>query len=113
MPSQEAERILHHLQWLYPLRRDMTSLIEQQVREVLTALEQLARDQAHDVATLTERLEKTRQQIKQVATRAEAVQITALGYQKRADAQDQLIQTLTTSLQEGREARKTLSEQLA
>src|SRR6266849_5208416 len=67
------------------LRRDMTMLVEQQVREVLTALEQMARDQAHDVATLIERLEKTEQRIEQVATRAEAAQITAASYQKRAD----------------------------
>src|SRR5258706_15931077 len=98
---------------LTTLRRDMTTLVEQQVREVLTALEQLSRDQAHDVATLTERLEQLTQRIEQVATQAEAAQITALGYQKRADAQDRLIQTLTASLQEEHEARKTLSEQLA
>ena len=95
------------------LREALTTLIEQQVREVVTALEQLARDQAHDVATLTESLEQLTQRIEQVATRAETAQTTVASYQKRADAQDQLIQTLTTSLQEEREARKTFSEQLA
>src|SRR6266568_5073286 len=95
------------------LREALTTLIEQQVREVVTALEQLARDQAHDVATLTESLEQLTQRIEQVATRAETAQTTVASYQKRADAQDRLIQTLTTSLQEEREVRKTLSEQLA
>ena len=98
---------------LTTLRQDMMTLVEQQVREVMKALEQLSRDQAHDVATLTERLEQLTQRIEQVATRAETAQTTVASYQKRADAQDQLIQTLTTSLQEEREARKTLAEQLA
>jgi len=98
---------------LTTLRRDMTMLVEQQVREVLTALEQLARGQAHDVATLDSRLERMEQRVEQVTTKAEAVQITAVSYQKRADAQDQLIQTLTASLQEEHKARETLSEQLA
>jgi len=109
----EARRELAQQQEaLTTLRRDMTTLVEQQVREILTALEQLARDQAHDVATLTERLEQLTQRIEQVATRAETAQTTAASYQKRADAQDRLIQTLTTSLQEERKARKTLVEQL-
>jgi len=38
------------------LRRDMTTLIEQQIREVFIALEQVARDQAQDVAAQNERL---------------------------------------------------------
>jgi len=94
---------------LTTLRQDMMTLVEQQVREVMKALEQLSRDQAQDVATLTEHLEKIEQRIEQVATRAETAQTTAASYQKRADAQDRLIQTLT----EEREARKTLSEELA
>ena len=98
---------------LTTLRRDMMTFVEQQVREVMTALEQLSRDQMQDVATLTEHLEKIEQRIEQVAMRAETAQTTAASYQKRADAQDRLIQTLTTSLQEEREARKTLTEQLA
>ncbi len=98
---------------LTTLREALTTLIEQQVREVVTALEQLSRDQAHDVATLTERLEQLVQRIEQVATRAETAQTTVVSYQKRADAQDRLIQTLTTSLQEEREARKALSERLS
>ncbi len=95
------------------LRRDMTTLIEQQVREVLTTLEQLAKDQAHDVATLTERQEQLTQRIEQMATQTEATHIMAASYQKRADTQDQLIQTLTSSLQEEREARKAQASQLA
>src|SRR6266852_2657875 len=37
---------------LVTLRRDMTTLVEQQVREVLTALEQVERDQVQDAAQL-------------------------------------------------------------
>lgn len=98
---------------LTTFRRDMMTLVEQQVREVMTALEQLSRDQAQDVATLTEHLERLAQRIEQIAMRAETAQTSAASYQKRADAQDRLIETLTTSLEEEREARKTLTEQLA
>jgi chromosome segregation ATPase len=98
---------------LTALRQDMTTLIEQQVREVLTALEQLARDQAHDVATLTERLETLEQRIEQVAKRAEAAQITVLGYQQHADTQDQVIAELRAQLQEEAQARQRLSTQVA
>lgn len=92
--------------------QELSRTIEQTGRDLTKDIEALSRDQAQDVATLTERLEKMEQRIEQVATQAEAVQITALGAQKRADGQDRLIQTLTTSLQEEREARKTLAEQL-
>lgn len=98
---------------LATLRRDMTTLVEQQVREVLTALEQLARDQAHDVATLTERVETIEQRLEQVATKAEAMQITALGYQQRADVQDQAIAELRAQLQEEAQARQLLTTQVA
>jgi chromosome segregation ATPase len=98
---------------LATLRRDMTTLVEQQVREVLTALEQLARDQAHDLATLTERLETIEQRIEQVAKRVEAAQITVLGYQQHADTQDQVIAELRAQLQEEVQARQRLSMQVS
>jgi hypothetical protein len=98
---------------LVTLRRDMTTLVEQQGRDVLTTLEQLSNDQARDVADLHARLEQIERRLEQVATQAEAVQITVDSYQKRADGQDRLINTLTRMLQDETEARKTLSEQLA
>ncbi len=93
--------------------QELSRTIEQTARDLTKDIEALSRDQVQDAAQFHERLEKMEQRIEQVATRAEAAQITALGYQKRADGQDRLIQTLTTSLQEEGEARKTLAEQLA
>jgi len=97
---------------LVTLRRDMTTLIEQQVREVLTALGQVERDQARDVAQLNARLEKIEQRIEQVWTRAEAAQITALGYQKRADKQENRLEELWKLLQGEIAARQALEQQV-
>lgn len=109
--QQELERrLIEQANQVDLVRRDLK---EQQACEVLTALEQVERDQTQDAAQFHERLEKGEQRIEQIGTRMEAAQITALGWQKRADGQDRLIQTFTTSLQEEREARKTLAEQLA
>ncbi|MHB8596700.1 MAG: hypothetical protein ACYDER_07810 [Ktedonobacteraceae bacterium] len=111
--STRLTQVAHDLAALEKQFQEVSRTIEQTAHDLTTDIEALSRDQAQDVATLTEHLERLTQRMEQVATRAEAVQITALGYQKRADAQDRLIQTLTTSLQEECEARKTLSEQLA
>ncbi len=97
---------------LVTLRQDMTTLVEQQVREVLTALEQLSRDQAQDVARLHERLEKIEQRIEQVATRAEAEQAAVLGYQKRADVQESRLQDVWKLLQGEIAARQALEQQV-
>jgi hypothetical protein len=90
---------------LVTLRRDMTTLVGQQVREVLTALEQLSRDQAQDGAQRNARLEK-------VATQAEAVQTTALGSQKRADGQESRLQDIWKLLQGEIAARQALEQQV-
>ncbi len=97
---------------LVTLRRDMTTLVEQQAREVLTALEQVERDQAQDVAQFHERLEKAEQRIEQVGTRVEAAQITALGYQKRADKQESRLEELWKLLQGEIAARQALEQQV-
>src|SRR6266852_3776680 len=97
---------------LVTLRQDMTTLVEQQVREVLTALEQLSRDQAQDVARLHERLEKIEQRIEQVATRAEAEQAAVLGYQKRADVQESRLQDVWKLLLGEIAARQALEQQV-
>src|SRR5713226_4137606 len=95
------------------LRRDMTMLVEQQVREVFTAVEQLARDQAQDVAAQNDRLEKIEQRIEQVVTQAKATQITALGFQKRADDQDQRLQEVRKILQGEVAARQALEQRIS
>ncbi len=97
---------------LVTLRRDMTTLVEQQVREVLTALEQVERDQAQDAAQLHECLEKVEQRIEQMATQTEAVQLTALGYQKRADGQESRLQDVWKLLQGEIAARQALEQQV-
>jgi chromosome segregation ATPase len=97
---------------LVTLRRDMTTLVEQQVCEVLTALEQVERDQAQDAAQFHERLEKVEQRIEQVAMQTEAVQITALGYQKRADGQESRLQEVWKLLQGEIAARQALEQQV-
>jgi len=97
---------------LATLRLDMTTLVEQRVREVLAALEQLERDQAQDVATLTQHLEGIGQRVEQVATRADAAQITALGYQKRADRQESRLEELWKLLQGEITARQALEQQV-
>ena len=94
---------------LATLRRDITTLVEQQVRQVLTALEQLARDQAQDIARLHERLETFEQRIEQV----EAAQITVPGYQQHANTQNQVIAELRAQLQEEVQARQRLSMQVS
>ncbi len=90
---------------LTTLRRDMTAFVQQQMREVWTALEQVKRDQAQDRAQLHERLE-------QVAAQMEAVQITALGYQQRADGQESRLQEVWKLLQGEIAARQALEQQV-
>jgi chromosome segregation ATPase len=97
---------------LVTLRRDMTTLVEQQAREVLTALEQVERDQAQDGAQRNARLEKVEQRIEQVGTRVEAAQITALGSQKRADKQESRLEELWKLLQGEITARQALEQQV-
>jgi uncharacterized protein YbcI len=97
---------------LATLRQDITTLVEQQVREVFTAVEQLARDQAQDVAAQNERLETIEKRMEQVATRAEAAQVTALGAQKRADDQDQRLQEVRKILQGEVAARQALEQRI-
>ena len=112
----QVDQVRHDLkeqqEALVTLRRDMTTLVEQQMREVLTALEQVERDQAQDAAQFQERLEKVEQRIEQVAAQTEAVQNTALGYQKRADVQESRLQEVWKLLQGEIAARQALEQQV-
>jgi chromosome segregation ATPase len=92
--------------------QELSRIIEQTVRDLTKDIEALSRDRAQDVAALTERLEHLTQRIEQVGTRAEAAQITMLGYQKRADGQDQRIEDLWKLLQGEIAARQTLEQQV-
>ena len=86
--------------------------IEQAVRDLSKVIEAVSRDQAQDVATLTESLEKMEQHIEQVGTRVEVAQITALGYQNRADKQETRLEELWKLLQAEIAARQVLEQQL-
>ncbi len=94
---------------LVTLHRDMTIFAQQQMREVLTALEQVERDQAQDAAQFQECLEKVEQRIEQVAAQTESVQTTALGYQQRADGQESRLQDVWKLLQGEIAARQAAS----
>lgn len=92
--------------------QEVSQAIEQAVRDLTKDIEALSHDQAQDVATLTEGLERLTQRIEQVGTRAEAAQITALGYQKRADQQESRLEELWKLLQGEIAARQTLEQQV-
>ncbi len=111
--DQVRRDLVQQQEALATLRRDMTTLVEQQVREIFTALEQVARDQAQDVAAQNERLETIEKRMEQVATRAEAAQVTALGAQKRADDQDQRLQEVRKILQGEVAARQSLEQRVS
>jgi chromosome segregation ATPase len=92
--------------------QEVSQAVEQAVRDLTKDIEAVSRDQAQDVATLTESLERLTQRIEQVGTRAEAVQITALGYQKRADTQESRLEELWKLLQGEIAARQVLEQQV-
>jgi hypothetical protein len=68
--------------------------------------------QAQDWAALVQRMKELEQRQEQGASQAEAERIILLEYQKRFEAQDQLLQLLTSQLQAETEERKRLSEYL-
>ena len=83
-------------------RTQMTELLDQQVREVKTVLEQHVSEYVQDRDAQNTRLQSIEQWQEQ--QRAQA-------YQQRLDGQDQLIQVLAMQLQEERKARQALSDQ--
>ncbi len=97
---------------LVVLRQDMTTLVEQQMREVWAALERVKQDQAQDGAQRNARLEQVEQRIEQVATQLEAMQSTVLGYQQHADAQESRLQEVWKLLQGEIAARQALEQQV-
>ncbi len=79
----------------------MEARLEQRIREGYNALKKEA---AAEVATSKERMD-------QLATHLEAVKIAALGWQQRADAQEQALADLRAQLQEEKQARQALAAQ--
>jgi chromosome segregation ATPase len=92
--------------------QEVSRTVEQAVRDFTTDIETLSRDQAQDVAMLTEGLEHLTQRIEQVATKTEAVQDTTLGYQQRADGLEGRLQELWKLLQGEIAARQALEQQV-
>ncbi len=80
----------------------MEARLEQRVRERYNAVK---KEVAADVATAKERMD-------QLATHLEAVKIAALGWQQRADAQEQALADLRAQLQEEKQARQALAAQI-
>lgn len=92
--------------------QEVSQTVEQTAHNLTLDIEVLARDQAQDVATLTERLEHLTRRAEQVGTRAEAAQNTVLGYQKRADKQESRLEELWKLLQGEIAARQALEQQV-
>jgi chromosome segregation ATPase len=84
------------------LHQQVEALLEQRVRAGYNALK---KEVAADVATAKERMD-------QLATDLEAVKIAALGWQQRADAQEQALADLLAQLQEEKQARQALAAQV-
>ncbi len=101
--DQLRQDVLTQQQAIVQLKEDLTALIGRQGREIKIALEQHVSQQAQERAELSNRLETIEQWREQLVAQA---------YQQRIDAQDQQIQALTRMLQDEREGRELLDEQL-
>jgi len=94
------------------LHQWVEKLLEQRERSMYDALEGLNKEVAADLASMQEHVDQTGARMDQLATQIEAVQITALGSQQRADVQDQAIADLRAQLQSEAQAREALAEQV-
>jgi chromosome segregation ATPase len=96
---QDLSRELRHA--TDELRQQVEALLEQRVREGYNALK---KEVAADVATGKERMD-------QLAAHLEAVKIASLGWQQRADVQEQALADLRAQFQEEKQARQALAAQ--
>ncbi len=94
--SRELRRVMDEL------RQQVEAFLEQRVREGYNALK---KEVAAEFVTAKERMD-------QLATHLEAVKIAALGWQQRADAQEQALADLRAQLQEEKQARQALAAQV-
>jgi hypothetical protein len=93
------------------LHRWAEKLLEQRERSVYDALEGLNKEVAADLASMQEHVDQASARMDKLATLIEAAQITALGYQKRADKQESRLEELWKLLQGEIAARQTLEQQ--
>lgn len=87
------------------LSQELNRAIEQQTRQFTMQLEALERDQARDVATLTTRFET-------LTSRLEQTNATISSNQQRALTQENRLDALQYELEQEREARRVLIQQL-
>ena len=97
---------------LVTLRLDTKTLVEHQMHEVWTALEQVKHDQAQEGAQRDARLEQVEYRIEQVATHMEDMQNTAHGFQQRVERQESRLQEFWKLLQGEIAARQALDQQV-
>ncbi len=95
-----------HLEAIHSEIARMKESTEQQKRDIVAQMETLERDQARDVATLTEQLEAIAPQLAQIVTNALAP------VQKQVETQEQQIRALSQEVRQERAARESLSTTL-
>lgn len=92
--------------------KEATTQISQQARQLQTQLENLERDQARDVATLTTQFESISSRLEQMSTTISNVKATTENNQQRAITQEGRMDALQRELEQEREARRMLTQQL-
>lgn len=105
---EQSEAGRHHLvQTTNELRQAVDALpgrfetlMEQRTQKIEDAIAGLKKERAADLAAMTQRIDQAEDEREKLAMQIEAVKIMALGYQRRADAQDQAIATLRTLVED-------------
>ena len=92
--------------------KEATAQISQQAHLLQTQLENLERDQARDVATLTTQFESITGRLEQMNTAINSVKATTENNQQRAITQEKRMDELQHELEQEREARRVLTQQL-
>ena len=94
-------------------RKEIEALLAQHSRDVGDALQAVKQEVAADLAAFSQRFEKIEVTREQLATDVEALKETTLGWQQRADIQEQQIVALRAQLHEEVQARAALAQRVA
>ena len=92
--------------------REATTLIEQTARDLSQDLATLERDQAKDVAMLNGQIESMSRKLEPMSAAITTMKQTAEGSQQHSRAQESRIDELVLQLEEEREARRMLTQQV-
>lgn len=103
----------HQADALREQRKEIEALLAQPSRDVGDALQGVKQEVAADHAAFNQRFEQIEAKREQLATNVEALKSMTLGWQQRADTQEQQLTALRTQLQEEAQARKALARQVA